>query len=229
MLKMKSQYFGHLMWSIDSFIWKDPDSGNNWRQEEKGMAEDEMLGWHHQLYGHEFDYALVVGDTQVSQACCIPWDCKNLDMTEWMNWTERRECQAIPLFLPLEPQKQYKRQKYITLEDEPLPSTGRKVSVMLLKKTREIAPERMKRLGQNVTGKKWAGHNFWKEDIAQGHIINRLESNGSKMADKSIFLRPWSSISRLNDTPRGTMTFPRHYQKTKKWTVPHFLEISIPS
>ena len=150
-------------------------------------------------------------------------------MTERMNWTERRECQVISVFLLQEPQKQYERQKDITLEDEPLPSTGWKVSIMLLRKTREIVPERMKRLGQSVTGGKWAGCNFWKKDIAQGHIINCLESNGSKMADKSILLWPWSSISRLNDTPRGTMTFPRHYQKTKKWAVAQFLEISIPS
>ena len=54
MLKMKFQYFGHLMWRIDSFIWKDPEAGNNRRQVEKGMAEDVMVGWHHQLHRHEF-------------------------------------------------------------------------------------------------------------------------------------------------------------------------------
>ena len=49
MLKLKLQYFGHLMWI------KDPDAGKYWRQEEKGMTEDEMVGWHHWLYGHEFE------------------------------------------------------------------------------------------------------------------------------------------------------------------------------
>ena len=46
---MKRQYFGHLMWRAD--IRKDPDAGKNWRQEEKGTTEDEMIGWHHQLNG----------------------------------------------------------------------------------------------------------------------------------------------------------------------------------
>ena len=50
MLKLKLQYFGHLM----RLIWKDPDAGKDWGQEEKGMTEDEMAGWHHQLDEHEF-------------------------------------------------------------------------------------------------------------------------------------------------------------------------------
>ena len=53
MLKLKLQYFGHLMQS--SLIGKDPDSGRDWRQEEKGTTEDEMIGWHHQLDGHGFE------------------------------------------------------------------------------------------------------------------------------------------------------------------------------
>ena len=63
------------------------------------------------------------------------------------------------------------------------------------------------------TGGKEAGHNFWKNDIVRGHNINQLESNGSRMADKSTSTRPWSSISKLNDTPRGAMTVPRYHQK----------------
>ena len=54
MLKVELQYFGHLMWRTDS-LEKDPDAGKDWRQEEKGMIEDEMVGWHHQLNGHEFE------------------------------------------------------------------------------------------------------------------------------------------------------------------------------
>ena len=53
MLKLKLQYFGHLMQRID--IWKDPDAGKDWRQEEKGTTEDEMVGWHHRLNGDEFE------------------------------------------------------------------------------------------------------------------------------------------------------------------------------
>ena len=53
MLKLKLQYFGHLMQRTD--IWKDPDAGKDWRWEEKGMTEDEMVGWHHWLNRHEFE------------------------------------------------------------------------------------------------------------------------------------------------------------------------------
>ena len=53
MLKRKLQYFGHLMWRTES-LEKDPDAGKDWRQEEKGTTEDEMVGWHHWLSGHEF-------------------------------------------------------------------------------------------------------------------------------------------------------------------------------
>ena len=68
---------------------KDPDAGKNWSQEEKGTTEDEMVGWHHQLDGHEFEKALGVGDGQGSLACCSPWGCKESDMTEPPNWTEQ--------------------------------------------------------------------------------------------------------------------------------------------
>ena len=68
--------------------------------------------------------------------------------------------------------------------------------------------------------RKRARHNFWKNDIAQGHNIYRLKSNESKMADKSTLIRPWLSISKLNDTPRGAMTVSRHCQKTKEWRWP---------
>ena len=54
-------------------IGKDPDAGKDWRQEEKGATEDEMVGWHYQLNGHEFEQARGVGDGQGSLACCSPW------------------------------------------------------------------------------------------------------------------------------------------------------------
>ena len=65
-----------ILWPTDAknwLIWKDPDAGKDWRQEEKGTTEDEMVGWHHQLDGHEFEQALGVGDEQGSLACCSPW------------------------------------------------------------------------------------------------------------------------------------------------------------
>ena len=69
-------------------IWKDPDAGKDWRQEEKRTTEDELVGWHHQLNGHEFEQVWGVGDGQGSLSCCSPWGCKESDMTEWLNWTE---------------------------------------------------------------------------------------------------------------------------------------------
>ena len=93
MLKLKLQYFGHLMRRTDS-LEKDPDAGKDWRQEKKGMTEDEMVGWHHWLDGHEFEQALGIGDGQGSLACYSTWGCKELDMTERMNWTEEQSIKA---------------------------------------------------------------------------------------------------------------------------------------
>ena len=84
MLTQKLQYFGHLMQRTDS-LEKNPDAGRDWRQEEKGVTEDEMVGWHHRLYGHEFEQALGVSDGQGSLACCSPWGHKELDTTERLN------------------------------------------------------------------------------------------------------------------------------------------------
>ena len=81
MLQLKFQYFGHLMQRTDS-LKKDTDAWKDWRQEEKGMTEDEMVGWHHWLDGHEFEQAPGVGDRQGSLACWSPWGLKELDMTE---------------------------------------------------------------------------------------------------------------------------------------------------
>ena len=65
-----------ILWPLEVKNWltgKDPDAGKNWRQEEKGMTEDETVGWHHRLDGHEFEQALGVGDGKGSLACCSPW------------------------------------------------------------------------------------------------------------------------------------------------------------
>ena len=69
-------------------IGKDPDAGKDGRWEEKGTTEDAMVGWHHRLNGHEFEQSPGIGDGQGSLACCSPQGHKELDMTEWLNWTE---------------------------------------------------------------------------------------------------------------------------------------------
>ena len=86
-LKLKLQYFGYLIRRTDS-LEKHLDAGKDWRQEEKGTTEEEMVGWHHRLNGHEFEQAPGVGDGQRSLACCSPWGCKESDMTDWLDWTE---------------------------------------------------------------------------------------------------------------------------------------------
>ena len=80
-----------ILWPPDGkswLFWKDPDAGKDWGQEEKGMTEDEMVGWHHWLDGHGFGWTLGVGDVQGGLACCGSWGCKKLDTTEWLNWAK---------------------------------------------------------------------------------------------------------------------------------------------
>ena len=77
--------------SPDAKHWltgKDPGAGKDWRWEEKGMTEDDMVGWYHQLDGHEFEWTPEVDYRQGGLACCDSWGCKESDMAEWLNWTE---------------------------------------------------------------------------------------------------------------------------------------------
>ena len=79
-----------ILWPPDAKNWllgKYPDACKDWRQEEKGTTEDEIVGWHHRLDGHVFEQAPGVGDGQGSLACCSLWGHKELDMTERLNWT----------------------------------------------------------------------------------------------------------------------------------------------
>ena len=78
-------------WPPDAKSWltgKDPDAGKDWGQEEKEITEDEMVGWHHRLNGHEFEWTLGVGDGQGGLACYSPWGHKESDTTERLNWIE---------------------------------------------------------------------------------------------------------------------------------------------
>ena len=78
-----------ILWPPDVkswLIWKDPDAGKDWGQEEKGMTEDGMVGWHHRLSGHGFGWTPGVGDGHGGLACCNSWGHKELDTTEWLNW-----------------------------------------------------------------------------------------------------------------------------------------------
>ena len=89
MLKLKLQYFGHLMQKVDSF-GKDSDAGRDCGQEEKGTTEDEMAGWHYWLDGYESEWTPGVGDGQGGLACCSPW-CHRVghDWVTELNWLTR--------------------------------------------------------------------------------------------------------------------------------------------
>ena len=88
-----------ILWPPDAkswLIWKDPDAGKGWGQEEKGTTEDEMIGWHHQLNGHVFGWTPGVGDGQGGLACCHSLGRKDPDTTEWLNWTESKGNRILP-------------------------------------------------------------------------------------------------------------------------------------
>ena len=83
-----------ILWPRDAKTWlirKDPDARKDWRQEETGMTDDEMVGCHLQFNGHEFEQALGVGDRQRGLACCGSWGCKESHTTEWLSWTELKQ------------------------------------------------------------------------------------------------------------------------------------------
>ena len=78
-----------ILWPPDAKSWligKDSDAGRDRWQEEKGMTEDEMAGWHHWLNGCESEWTPGVGDGQGSLACCSSWGHKELDMNKQLNW-----------------------------------------------------------------------------------------------------------------------------------------------
>ena len=88
MLKLKLQY---LATSCDELThWKRSWCWERLRAGAEGDTEDEMVGWHHRLNGHEFGWTPGVGDGQGSLACCSPWGHKESDMTEWLNWWTHR-------------------------------------------------------------------------------------------------------------------------------------------
>ena len=102
MLKLKLQHWAHVV--KIRLIGKDPEAGKDWRQEEKGATEDEMVGWHHRLNGHEFEQTLGDSERQGSLVCCSPWGHQESDMTKWLNnkctWILRTQQWMNPQFCP---------------------------------------------------------------------------------------------------------------------------------
>ena len=87
-VEAETRILHHLMRRTDSFerIW----CGKDWRWEEKGATEDEMVGWHYRLNGHELGKLQELVMDRAGLVCCSPWDRKELDTTEQLNWTEHR-------------------------------------------------------------------------------------------------------------------------------------------
>ena len=89
------------LWPRDSKNWligKDPDAGKDWRWEEKGTTEDEMVGWHCQLIGHEFEQVQGDGEGQGSLVCCSSWGHKESDMTEQLNKKKHKTNKSDKIF-----------------------------------------------------------------------------------------------------------------------------------
>ena len=85
-------------------IGKDSDAGRDWGQEEKGMTEDEMTGWHHWLNGRESGWTPGVGDGQGGLACCDSWGRKESETTKRLNWTElKKKKWELSAFFPFSP------------------------------------------------------------------------------------------------------------------------------
>ena len=97
-----------ILWPIDAksqLIGKDLDAEKDWRQEEKGTTEDEMVGWHHWINGHEFEETPGDGEGQGSLVCCSPWGHKESNKTErlsnnkaWKTWSTCKSCKFRLLF-----------------------------------------------------------------------------------------------------------------------------------
>ena len=110
-----------IIWPPDVKNWlfgKEPDTGEDWRQEEKGMTEAEMVGWHHRLDGHEFEQVPGVGDGQGSLACCSPWGHKELDTTEQLNWIEQDKCVLFSYKSELEAGRETHQESHLPSEIE---------------------------------------------------------------------------------------------------------------
>ena len=101
MLKLKLQYFGHLMRRTDS-LEKTLMLGKIWRQQEKRVTEDEMLREHYRLNGHAFKQSPGDGEGQKGLVCCSPWGCKEVDMTQRLNSHSHLSSQCFPLH-PIHP------------------------------------------------------------------------------------------------------------------------------
>ena len=106
-----------ILWPPDVKNWligKVPDTQKDRRQEEKGMTEVKMVGWHHQLDGHEFEQTPSVADGQGGLVCCSPWGHKDSDMTAWVNWMIKDNLRGFPCLMERDKKSSYKTVCYVS-------------------------------------------------------------------------------------------------------------------
>ena len=92
-----------VLWPPDAkncLMGKEPEAGKDWGQEEKRVTEDEMVGWHHQLNGHEFEQTPGDSEGQGSLSCYSPWGCKQLDKTEQQNNNHHYSLRRVSNWFP---------------------------------------------------------------------------------------------------------------------------------
>ena len=116
---------------------KGPDTGKDWRQEEKGMKEDEMVVWHHWFYGPESERAPEENDGQGSLECCSPWGHKESDMIEQLNHKKKWKCMLCSSVGRINSVKMYMLHK-LYLRCNPIPI---KITITFFSKLKWINPE----------------------------------------------------------------------------------------
>ena len=171
MLKLKLQYFGHLMWR-SWLIGKDSDAGRDWGQEEKGTTEDEMAGWHHWLDRHESEWTLGVGDGQGGLACCVFMGSQRVghDWATELNWTDKgQETYWLETF-------KIKKIKYKFLVLEKMANTS---STQTLPWIALIKP------GQKDTATVWG---FWKVNSSRQIEVENQNPKYHHISSKCIVL-----------------------------------------
>ena len=115
-----------ILWPPDAKRWvigRDPDAGKDWRQEEKGTREDEMVRWHHRLNGHDFEHASGVGDGQGNLACCSPWGCRvGYNWATELNWkllVPKTKESRLSLFVLIEQWEKWFQPELVIISDCP--------------------------------------------------------------------------------------------------------------
>ena len=232
-LRPKLQYFVHLMQRAD-LLEKTLILGKTEGKRRRGETEDEMVGWHHQLNGHEFEQALGVGDGQGSLVCCGSWGCKESDRTEWLNWrrllrvhwTERRSNQSI--LKEINPE--------YSLEGLMLKLISNILATWCQELTRWKRPwcwERLKAGGEGTTKDEmvrwhhWLNGHEFEQTLGDNKVQGRLACCSSWVAKSRTWLSNWATTTIIMMFSSVTQSCPTlcdpMNRSTPGFPVPHYL------